>query len=360
METIIVRDHANNDLTVNLVGDAEYRFHELTETLDPMRRHLGIDQRHGRSFGKDSVQDSTDAFYFFVSQLAYTEAKIFAKKYRPLQFEQFLPVTNEAGEWADSIRYETSDYAGEAEDINLDGDDVPEVQVNFGNKVLTVPYASIGYSYSLEELRRSAFLKRPLPEWKMAAAMEVYRHKLNKTALFGNPTKGLQGFFANSGVTAQANPSGQTWAASVAAGQQDKVISDFNFGINAAWTATEFTTIPNTAIIAPAAYEALLAPRADAANLSILKWLQENNLAKQNGQDLKIVPGYGLDGAGQSGANRNIYYNNDEDNLVMHIPMPLRFVAPQQRGLKIFVPGEFKYSGAHIRRTPTVQYQDGV
>ena len=43
----------------------------------------------------------------------------------------------------------------------------------------------------------------------------------------------------------------------------------------------------------------------------------------------------------------------------MHLPMPLRFLAPQLVGLDVKIPGEYKYSGTIVRYVKSAYYQDG-
>src|ERR1700683_4194365 len=57
-------------------------------------------------------RDSQEALAFIVSQLAYTESSVFERLYIPMQFRTLVPTTSEAGEWADTIRYEIFDFVG--------------------------------------------------------------------------------------------------------------------------------------------------------------------------------------------------------------------------------------------------------
>jgi hypothetical protein len=44
----------------------------------------------------------------------------------------------------------------------------------------------------------------------------------------------------------------------------------------------------------------------------------------------------------------------------MHVPMPLRFFAPQQIAITFKVPGIFRLGGLDIRRPREVGYWDGI
>ena len=49
-----------------------------------------------------------------------------------------------------------------------------------------------------------------------------------------------------------------------------------------------------------------------------------------------------------------------DTRLVMHIPLALRFLAPQLVGLSVQVPGEYKYSGVEFRYPKSAYYMDGL
>lgn len=362
MIAIKVKDSSDKLVTVELDDAAEARFHQIRASVNAIAPMLGLDAISGEHItGRKSTTDAQEALHFVVSQLAYTEALMLEKKRTPMQYEQFVPLDFSAGEHVDSIRYEIVDGSGDAEDISSGADDIPEVDVAYADKTMTVPYAAIGYSYTDEELLRTAFLKRPLSTAKLNRAIDAYRRKLNTVALTGNANKGLTGIYNNASVSPVNRPSGATWAASVAAGTPEKVLQDVNAGINAAWVASKFTVMPNMLIVPPTPYSVLLNPRSSGSDMSLLQWIQKNNLATQNGQPFTVLPGYGLDTGNAAGnGTRAIYYNKANENLVMHVPMALRFKAPQLRGLKVFVPGSFKYSGVELRITETMYYQEGM
>jgi hypothetical protein len=100
---------------------------------------------------------------------------------------------------------------------------------------------------------------------------------------------------------------------------------------------------------------------------SILDYLMDNNLCKaRGGGPLSIIPVYDADtvanggtGPGASAASRTVYYRKTDQDLIQHVPLPLRFLAPELRGLKVKVAGEFRYSGVEVRRPPSFYYQDG-
>jgi hypothetical protein len=242
--------------------------------------------------------------------------------------------------------------------------------VLYADKTFPVNHAAIGYEYTTQELRATAFLRRPLPERKVKAAMNAYERFLNVVGLLGRTKKGLTGILNNTTITHAVSPSGLAWngTSGITAAQ---VVADFNFGLNAVWQGSKHTVIPNTVAMPSFAWQYInSAPATGTAGpfqISILEYLMNNNLCKsKGGGPLTIIPVYDADtvanggnGPGASAASRTVYYRKTDQDLIQHVPLPLRFLAPELRGLKVKVAGECRYSGVEVRRPPSFYYQDG-
>lgn len=305
------------------------------------------------------ARDSQEAMAFLVSQLAYTESQVFERMYQPMQYEQLLPISYEAGEYADSIRYEIYDYAGRGKRTSGKGKDINLVDIAYADKSFPVMNGDIGYDYTQEELRRTAFLRRPISERKLAAAIEAYRRHMNDVGLFGEASSGLTGLFNNANVP-QGNAPVGAWQTGPKTPAQ--ILADINTLIQNVWSNTAYNDMVTDIVIAPAAYAYIAStPRSENSDKTILQYVKENNIAKvERGQDIRFSPGYGLDTAGAGGTKRMVGYVKSDTRLVMHVPLPLRFLAPQLIGLSVQVPGEYKYSGVEFRYPKSAYYMDGI
>lgn len=303
------------------------------------------------------ASDAQETLSFLVSQLAYTESQSFERLYQPMQYEQFIPISTEAGEWADSVRYEIYDSVGQGKRHSGKSKDIPKVDVSWADKTVPVVNGAIGYDYTQEELRRTAFLRRALPERKLAAAIEGYKRHLNVVGLYGEAASGLTGLFNNT-LVPRANATTGNWATATPA----QMLADVNVGINAVWNNTAFNDFPTDIILPPAALSrAGSTARSDNSDKTVLQYLKENNIAKlQRGIDINFQPGYGLNTAGQGSTARALFYVKNPNRLVMHVPMPLRFLAPQLVGLSVEIPGEYKYAGVEFRYPSSAYYMDGL
>lgn len=329
-------------------------------------RFLAMDSlRHNQQFlaqlagGEFVGRDAQEALAFVVSQLAYTESQVFERMYQPMQYEQLIPISHEAGEWADSIRYEIYDYAGRGKRSSGRGKDINLVDIAYADKTFPVVNGNIGYEFTTEELRRTAFLRRPISDRKMNAAMDAFRRHMNDVGLYGSTVDNLTGLFTNATVPVGNAPVG-AWQTGPKTPAQ--ILSDINTLINNVWTNTGFNDFPTDIVMAPTSFAYIAAtPRSDNSDKTILQYVMENNMAKvQGGKSITFQPGYGLDTAGVGTTKRMLAYVKSDQRLIMHIPMPLRFLAPQLTGLSVQVPGEYKYSGVEFRYPKSAYYMDNL
>lgn len=303
-----------------------------------------------------STRDAGETLAFMVSQLAYTESEAFAKLYTPMQFRELVPVES-AGGWADTIRYELVDYAGQGKRINGAGHDLPMADIQFGEKTFPIVTGGVAYGYTYEEMQKSAFFRTPLPTGKLAAAMIATERHLNNVALFGESSSGLTGLYNNANVPQGSAPVG-TWSGATA----DNILKDINTCIQNVWNNTAFNDTPTDILIAPAAMSIIVStPRSANSDTTILEYIKKNNIAKaERGIDINFRSGYGLNTAGSGGTKRMMAYVKNPNRVKMHIPVELQFLAPQFVNLYTKVPGTYRYSGVEFRYPKSAYYMDGL
>lgn len=339
-------------------------------------RQVEVDERRYRvwdSFAKRNADvlftnDSGDgALYQFINQMTFLEETTFARQYIPTQAQELVPMDFRGGEHIDSVTYRVSDGVGRGRRKANSSGQVHTTDKAYALKTFPVVSGEAGYKYSTEELRKSAFLRIPLNEERMVEAVEAYNRHINQVALYGEGE--LTGLFNNALVsnTPVTGFSGN-WAAQ--ATTPDEVLGDVNLGINAVWTASGFNDYPTHLVVPPAAYQSLISRRLTNTNTSVLEFLMKNNLCAANGKPFNIVAGYGLDNntagspsstAGSGGGNtRALYFVKNPLRVLMEIPLPQRFLAPQLVNFDVLVPGEYKYSGVEFRYPSSALYQDGV
>lgn len=302
------------------------------------------------------VGDSAEVLAFMVSQLAYTESEAFAKLYVPMQFRDFVPVES-AGGWADQIRYELVDYAGQGKRISGAGNDIPRVDVQYGEKLFPVVSGAIGYHYTYEEMQKAAFFRTPLQTSRLQAAMEGAERHLNQVALYGESQSNLTGLF-NNGNVPQASAVTGNWSSAT----PDQILKDINTLILTIWQNTAYNDTP-TDILLPAASMSVISstPRSANSDTTILQYIKANNIAKQErGADINFRTAFGLNTAGSGGTKRMMGYVRNTSRVKMHVTQELQFLAPQFRNLEVFIPGVYRYSGVEFRYPKSAMYVDGL
>lgn len=306
--------------------------------------------------GLVGVMDAGEAMSFLVSQLAFTEQKVYERLRTPMQAEMFIPQRFDAGEHVDTIRYEVFDYVGDTDDASPKSNTPGTVDVAYAQVDYGVRDGQVFYEYSQHDLRVTAFLRKPLPEAKLQAAIQTYKRRMNKVGLFGRSEYGLQGLYNNSLVPLGSLPYGN-WTGTT---DTDQMLADLNYLLYQSWVGSAYNTVANQIILPPRSYTFAQQRRLPNTQVTVLNFFLENNLARDRGFDVSVDPGYGLETAGVGGSARAMAYVKDQDHVAQHIPLPLRFLAPQPEGLYFRVYGEYRYCGTHIRYVNSAVYADGI
>jgi len=304
------------------------------------------------------LYDAQTGLAFLLSQLTHIEAKMYEKKYKAITYSAVIPVSNEAGEWAESVTYIYMDGAAVAKFVGTKSLDVPIAEIGDNKVVVPVELGATGYEYSDEELRQAIQLNRALPERKASVARRAYEEHCQRVSMVGDTTHNLPGFINNTNVTAATvvNPgSGTEWVNKTA----DQIIFDVNDFMGDIFVDTLQVERPDTLVLPTAQWNYIAGtPRSTVSDTTILQWLV-SNCPYLNSMD-DVIPLTELAAAGAGGTDRMMAYTKDVDKVVFHIPMPLRFTEPQRKGRGFQIPGEYKMSGVEFRYPGSARYADGI
>jgi hypothetical protein len=345
---IQVRDHDTGGPVMADVNDNRMAQWRHFMAANPQILGLGA----GDGYGRRAASDAVEAVNFSIPQLAFVEQKEFERWYIPLMFETLLgPAINyQAGEGATSVIYEIVDYVGMGKRISAAGDDIPYADVAWAQISMAIAQGGVGYMYNTEDLRAAAFTGRSLPAGKLRAAIMAWRRHMNSVALLGEAQSNFTGLYNNASVTTVNRPSGAVWDAATA----DTIINDLAAGFSAVNVATKGNS-PVTKVVMPiSSYELLQKARATTTDTTILEFLKRTRPQVEFYSDDLLV------NLGAGATKRIVFFTPTDDNMVLHLPMVQRFLAPQFQDLNIKVPGEYKYGGLNIRRPMTAYYMDGV
>ena len=302
------------------------------------------------------IKTADDGLAFFLSQLTSVEARIYEVKYRNIVYQNFVPVDTSDPEWVDDITYISFDAVTMGKFIGANAKDLPQSDITASKSLIPVFYGGNSYSYSLDELRKSQALQRPVDVAKAQASRRGFEEHAQKVAFFGDLARNVTGLFNNANIA--SDTSSVDWA--TATGQE--IVSDANDFLFGVWSNSAEVHVPGVLLLPSSKWSQISTKRMDSGtDTTVLSFLRANNLYTDvTGQPLTIMPNLELETAGAASAPRMMSYELNDENLTMKMPMPWRTVTPQPEGLQITVPGEYKFGGVEFRYPGSAAYRDFI
>ena len=192
--------------------------------------------------------------------------------------------------------------------------------------------------YTIPELESAAKLGRPVDQQKYAGMQLKHQMDIDEQVYYGDTTDGSTGLVNNSLMTnftnAVAGASGSPlWANKT----PDEILADVNTLITSIWSASGWAVIPSRLLVPPNQFGQISTQKVSTAgNVSVLKYLMENNLLTSSGRGkLDIFPLKWLIGAGAGGSigvegahDRLLCYVKEKDRV--RYPMTLLQRTPIQ------------------------------
>ena len=193
----------------------------------------------------------------------------------------------------------------------------------------------------------------------------TYNKALDKAVYTGFDFYGTTGLINNSNVTTFSASTGAGGYTTFASKTPDEILADINDLIYTVWSAGEFSidAVINHILMPPQVYGYLVTTKVSGnADKSILTYLLENNLAKQQGVDLKIFPCRQCYHAGASSTDRVVGYVDDETKVNIDVTVPLSRVltAPNITNVSIDSVYAGQFSEVKLQYLQTIAYMDGV
>lgn len=192
-----------------------------------------------------------------------------------------------------------------------------------------------------------------------------YNKALDLMVYNGITTENFYGLVNNPAITAGTVAPGASTKTTWKDKTPDEILADVNAALVAAWTNSQYDNsgIPNQLLIPPVQYGYLVQIKVSSAgNVSILTYLEENNIAKNQGIDLKIVPSRWCTGAGVGGTDRMVAYVNNENKVLIDIPQPIMrvFTQPSAEQMAYLTPYAANIGQVKFLYTQCANYSDGI
>lgn len=286
---------------------------------------------------------------FLERQLEMIEARIYEYKLRELKFRRLFPVSNE-GAGAETIAYDIVRNAGMAKVIANGATDIPRADTFVDRNYAKVRILGISFGYTTRELRNAAFSNVPLEARRGVAARRGMEEKLSDIAWNGDAANNILGLFTNPNITqvevaAPATGTDKTWAGGDKAALE--VIADLSDNLAAVVSRTNQIHVPDTAVFTVGNYEYLRkTPYSDRVPMTLLRFIND----PLNGYNLSTIEqAPELKTSGPGGTDQFLVYEKSDEVLQYRIPMELRPMAPEQRGLEFVINMEAEVAGLVIR-----------
>ena len=184
----------------------------------------------------------------------------------------------------------------------------------------------------------------------------VYRgfSKVNSTGLVNNPR-----ITRSSASPHTAGQADTQWAVKTA----DEILSDINTAISAVWAANDCSSdaLPNHILIPVEQFGMLVTRKvSDDSERSILTYVLENNLARQQGGDLVISPCKWCKNAGTNNSDRMVVYTNRVDRICFNLTQPLRRMTAEYADMRVKIPYFAQFSEVRFLYPSCVRYMDAI
>lgn len=249
-------------------------------------------------------------------------------------------VAKTGGGWIDFSSNYFVDYASTGGNengiIGGETDNIPIMQANINKDLFKVFTFSNILKVPFVDQAKLQGIGRSLDDILDKGIRLNYNKSIDNVVYVGLPNNNVFGLVNNPAITATSAATGASthtqWNFAGAPKTPDEILYDINKVITDTWTASEYdlTGMANHILIPPAQYTYLVNTKvSNAGNISILQYLLENNIAKNQGRDLSIEPSRWCIGAGTGGTDRMVAYVNDEDRVNFDLPVPLSRVMTQ-------------------------------
>lgn len=239
-------------------------------------------------------------------------------------------------------------------------DGIPLVQANFGKDLWKTHIISAGTRIFWVDMQRGNMTGRNLDTLLRDGLRMTYDKHMDENTYVGFARYGTTGLINNADVTVT---SASTTFANAAS--PDDILDIINTAILDAWEAAgyDLDAIPNHIIMPYEQYNYIATTRiGQLAEKTILTFLLENNVAKQNGSDLFIGATAWCKAAGAGNADRMVVYCNKERYIAMDelVPLTRAMTTPNAERFSYDTAYAGNVSEVEVFYTQPIVYVDGI
>lgn len=278
-------------------------------------------------------------------------------------------VAETGGGWVDFTSTMDVDYATSAPNQNalIGGatDVIPMVQGNINKDIYKVFTWAQGMKIPFVDSQKMQTIGRSIDQILDRGIRLNYNKSIDQLVYQGFTNVGITGLVNNASITAASVPAGAAGTTTWNTKTVDEILWDINKTLTEAWAASEYdeSAFANHILLPPTKYAYLVSTRiGTSGDENILSYLLKNNIAKQNGKDLQIVPCRWCAGAGTGNTDRMVVYVNDKNFLYFDLPVPLTRAMTQPVALQFAYITIYAAQMGQVKflYTQPARYADGI
>jgi hypothetical protein len=192
--------------------------------------------------------------------------------------------------------------------------------------------------FAVFELESAAKLGRPIDQQKYDAMQLKYQMDVDEQVYIGDTSMSDTGLVNSTAITPVNVPNGGLAHPYWSSKTPDEILADVNLALTTVWAASSWAVVPNRILIPPAQFGQISTQKvSDAGNVSVLRYIQENNLLTSTGRGkLDILPLKWLIGAAAGGTIGTVAAGTDrmvvytKEKRLVRFPMTLLQRTPVQ------------------------------
>lgn len=192
--------------------------------------------------------------------------------------------------------------------------------------------------YTILELESAARLGRPIDQQKFEGLRLKHQMDIDEMVYYGDPVLGSYGLVnqPSTSVTTYNVVNGGGGSPKWSLKTPDEILTDVNTILTTVWAQSAYAVVPDRLLLPPTQFGYISTAKVSTAgNVSILRYIQENNLLTTSGRGkLQIFPckwlvGAGVGGTiGTPGTDRMVAYSKKKEHI--RYPMTLLSRTPIQ------------------------------
>ena len=276
------------------------------------------------------------------------------------------------GGWAEfvsamQVGYGITGGSGDGVMTAASANGIPMIQADFSKGLFKTHMIAAGTRVQWIDMQRGNMTGRNLDSLLRDGLRMTYDKHMDENAYVGFAAYGTTGLLNNpDALVTDAAATGSSSGTTFKSKTPDQILQDINDAILTAWEQAEWDldAVPNHILMPYEQYNYLATTRvSELAEKTILTFLLENNVAKQNGSDLFIGATAWCKGAAADGSDdRMVVYCNKERYIAMDelVPLTRAMTSPNTQYFCYDTAYAGNVSEVEVFYDQTVVYVDGI